>query len=176
MIDCFITTNKKRPYFLSLTERALTLSGFLPTIINEPLLYRYFECERQAKTDIYILSDDDVIPATQNTLRNLIEIMEAHPEYSQLGLGWKHDMTSEAGSPWIRGKESDVWEMDHIGGLMAIRKGTIKDLGHKAEFTSGYGDDRVMGKTARDLGYKVGLVPTLYFHNLGFNYTTFTGI
>lgn len=172
MQDCFITTNKRRQYFLKLTQKALKLSGFAPILVEKPMLQRYFECERLSDSDIYILCDDDIIPATDTTLIELIRLMEKHPEYSQIGLAWKPDMKSEENNSWIRNKESDIWEMDHCGGCVAIRKGTIKNLGIKPEFNSGYGDDRVMGETARQLGYKVGVAPNLWFHHLGSQLTT----
>lgn len=172
-VNCFITTNRKREYLLGLTQLALYQNGFYATIVEKPMLQRYFECEHLADEQIYILCDDDIIPSSSSTLKELVSIMRRHPEYSQLGLSWRRDMKSEENSSWIRNKEKEIWEMDHVGGCMAIRKGTIKNLGYKAEFESGYGDDRVMGRTARELGYKVGIVPHLYFHHLG-DISTFT--
>ena len=160
-IDCFITTNFKRPYLLSLTERALYLSGFCPILIDKPLLERYFECERLATSDLYILSDDDVIPASRSTLGELIEIMREHPEYSQLGLSWK-GISKE--NPIIR-RRGALWELDYVGRLMVIRKGTIKPLDN--EFELHKEDGKAMGDIARKQGLKVGIVPNLFFHNLG---------
>lgn len=142
-------------------------NGFYATLVEEPMLKRYFKCEELADSSIYILSDDDVIPGTPDTLNRLITIMRQNPEYSQLGLAWRKDMRSEENNSWIRGKKKDIWEMDHVGGIMAIRKGTIQDLGYKTDYKNSIGDDRIMGKTARDLGFKVGIVPHLYFHHLG---------
>jgi hypothetical protein len=166
-VNSFITTNGEREYFLGLTQFALSLSGYPATVVKKPMLERYFECERLADEYIYILCDDDIIPATSNTLKELVSIMRKHPEYSQLGLAWKKNMESEANNSWIRSKDDDIWEMDHVGGCMAIRKGTIKNLGHTVDYKTGWGDDRVMGKTARETGHKVGIVPHLYFHHLG---------
>lgn len=171
-VDCFITTNDERTYFKELTKTALISSGFNVKYIRKPMLTRYFKAEHEAQTDLYIFIDDDIIPSTVDTLKELVSIMKEHPEYSQLGLGWKPDMRSEEGSSWIRNKGDPIWEMDHCGGCMIIRKGTIKDLGIKPEFPSGYGDDRVMGETARRLGYKVGIVPHLWFHHLGVQSST----
>lgn len=165
-IDCFITTNKQRPYFLKLTNKALKMSGFNPIIIEKPMLERYFECEKQAKSDIYILCDDDIIPATCNTLQDLVKLLQEKTGYSQIGLAWKENMNEEENNSWIRSKEDGIWEFDHCGGCIAIRKGTIKDLGYKMEFEN-YGDDRVVGRIARELGYKVGIARNLWFHHLG---------
>src|SRR5258708_3965199 len=105
MVNCFITTHKnrsvERDYFLGLTQLALHANGFSATIVEKPMLERYFECERLADENIYILCDDDIIPATPDTLVQLIKIMREHPEYSQLGLAWKQDMASEENNSWI---------------------------------------------------------------------------
>jgi hypothetical protein len=174
MSDCFLTTNKARPYFLKLTKLALRENGFSPKIIKKPMLERYYECERQAKTPIYIVCDDDCIPATSNTLSALISLMEANPDYGQLGLGWRQNMKDEENNSWIRAKGEDIWDFDQCGGIIAIRKGSLKDLGYKMEYPN-YGDDKVIGRVAKELGYKVGVAHKLFFHHLGHGneFTTF---
>lgn len=174
-VDCFVTSNLARPYFKKLTLKALSVQKptLHPKLVVAPMLIRYFECERRATTPLYVLCDDDCVPATEDTMHKLEEIMKVHPEYSQLGLGWKANMKDEESNGWILNRGPTIWEMFAVGGCMIIRKGTIKDLGIKPEFESGYGDDRVMGETARRLGYKVGIVPSLYFHHLGAQFTTF---
>lgn len=168
MYDCFITTDYQREYYRNLTYNALILNGVYPQMVEKPMLERYFECERLATTDIYILSDDDIIPKDNDTIPKLIALMEAHPELSQLGLCWKEDINDNELSGWGIGRiDKDVYEMDHVGGVMAIRKGTIKDLGYKTDFEEGIGDDRIMGRTARELGFKVALATNLSFIHLG---------
>lgn len=141
-------------------------------IIEKPMLERYFEAERLATNEIYIVCDDDCLPATPTTLKELIEVMENHPDYSQIGLGWKPNMNDEWNNGNRIGQDGDVWEFNQCGGIIAIRKDTIKDLGYLMEYEN-YGDDKVLGKIARAQGYKVGVTPNLYFHNLGVNHTTF---
>lgn len=177
--DAFITTTAhkipEREYFFQLTQKALELNGFRATIVQKPMLERYFECERLAQSDIYILCDDDIIPATHDTLKHLIFLMRRHPELSQLGLGWSQNMQSEFNSSWRRGIISPrIWEFGHCGGCMAIRKGTIRDLGYQCDYSKGRGDDQVVGDIARELGYKVGIAHQLYFHHLanGQKYST----
>ncbi len=172
-IDVFVTTNKARPYFELLTVTALKHMGFNPIMIEKPMLERYWECERLATSDIYLVLDDDVLPSTEKTLEQLVQILRDHPDYSQLGLGWKANMNDEENNSWILHKGRLIWEMYAVGGILAIRKGTIEDIGIEPEFKSGYGDDRVLGQTARIQGYKVGIVPNLWFHHLGAKETTF---
>lgn len=168
MKDCFVTTNYQRPYFLKLTITALKKSGFFPILVKKPMLERYFVAEKMAKTDLYVFIDDDIIPVTQATLFEAIDLMEKHPELSQLGLGWKPNMQDEYNSSWRRGVISDdIWEFDHCGGCMIIRKGTIKDLGYKCDYKNGIGDDKVVARIARERGYKVGVAHKLWFHHLG---------
>lgn len=177
MVDCFLTTHTnltpEREYLQEITLKCLQLNGFSPIIIEKRMLERYFEAERLARTDIYIVCDNDILLPRSDTLNKLVEIMQKHPELSQLGLGWKKDMQDESTSSWRVGTISDdVWEFLSCGGCMAIRKGTIKDLDIKMEFEN-YGDDRVIGQIARSLGYKVGIAHKLYFIHLGNEYSTF---
>lgn len=172
-VDVFITTNNKRPYFLELTKKALELSGYKPIIVQKPMLERYYECERLSTTPIYILIDDDIIPATSDTLQKLVETMEKYPELSQLGLGWKSEMGDEYNSSWRRGIiGEDVWEFDHCGGCIAIRKGTIHNNNDKCDYANGIGDDKIVGMNARKAGYKVGIAHKLFFHHLGGAFST----
>jgi hypothetical protein len=177
MIDCFLTTHKPlskdRKYLEKLTVLSLRNNGFRPIMIRKKMLERYWEAERLATSDIYIVCDNDIVLPTTDTLQKLVETMRKYPELSQLGLAWKQNMDSEANSPWRIGTiGDDVWEFFACGGCMAIRKGTIKDIGIQMEFRN-YGDDRVLGQTARFLGYKVGIAHKLYMYHLGNENTTF---
>lgn len=163
----------EREYYEQLAIQALRLNGLLPEIIRKKFLERYFEAERLASTEIYIFADNDLIPSSPTTIKQLVEIMQDNPEYSQLGLGWLEDMEPERSNSWKTGENGKIWDFDHVGGIVAIRKGSIKNLGLIPEYKDGYGDDRVMGATARRLGYKVGIVPSLYFYNLGKKHSTF---
>lgn len=161
-----------RRYFEELTLQSLKRQeGTLPPLmLYKPFISRYYEANKLAKTEIFLLCDNDIILPTHDTLHKAVKIMEQHPDYSQLGLGWLPDMERERQSSWKTGENGEIWEFDHCGGCVLIRKDSIKDLGYKAEFENGYGDDRVMGKTARELGYKVGVIPSLYFIHLGNGY------
>lgn len=178
-VDCFMCSTEnlspERQYFERLTLCSLFHNGFTPQVLYKPLLLRYYEAEQRTSTPLYVFCDNDIKFPAHDTLPKLIEIMEKHPEYSQLGLGWSSDMSRERNSSWKISENGEIWDFNHVGGCMVIRKGTIKDLGYKAEYESGYGDDRVMGKIARELGYKVGIVPSLYFTHLGGDYGYFKG-
>ena len=148
MPDCFLTQLNLNPYHCSLVEKSLRLSGFLPILISGPSLFRYFECERQAQTDIYIFSDDNVIPATRNTIAQLLEVFARYPDYAQLGVNWdRHHFDSN----------KEVLERGYVRGLQVIRRGVLKDLGYAME-----DDNEAIGKTFKKLGYKVGIVKNLY--------------
>lgn len=169
-VDCFLTSHNKitklREYFEELTIKSLQLNGYKPIIIRKKMLERYFYAEKLATTKIYIVCDNDVVFPQDDTLDKLIETMKKHPEIAILGLGWKKDMSDEKNSSWKLGEMGDVWEFDGAGGCLAIRKGILKDMGYKMEFEN-YGDDRVIGRIAREKGYKVGVAHKLYFINLG---------
>jgi hypothetical protein len=152
MIDCFISPLNKNPYHCSLTEKALNLSGFLPILIKAPSLFRYFECEKQAQTDVYIFSEDNVLPITRNTVKELLEVFERYPDYGILGL-------NEQGTEYRSNKE--VLERESVKGLQVIRKGILKDLGYVDDE-----DTEAIARTFKRLGYKVGITRNLYSINL----------
>lgn len=176
-VDCFITSHSprtpEREYAFALTQVALHANGFNPIVIEEKMLDRYFKCDEMAESEIYIMCDNDIIPATPDTLNKLVNLMYEYPILSQLGLGWRHDLRQQEVESWVRGTISDdVWEMDHVGGCMAIRKGTIPNLGYECDYENGIGDDKIVAKIAREMGYKVGLAPKLWFHHLGGPFST----
>lgn len=177
-MDIFLTTHKpltkERKYFEKLTWYSLVYNGFKPVRIQKPMLERYWEAERLATTDIYIVCDNDIILERPDTLLKLEETMRKHPDFAIMGLGWRKDMKAERGSAWKLGEMDDVWEFYSAGGCLAIRKGILKDLGYKMEFEN-YGDDRVLGQTVRALNYKVGVAHKLLMIHLGNGneYTTF---
>lgn len=165
-IDCFITTNFQRPYFLDLTSRALVLSGLEVQFVNEPMLERYYECERRALSDVYVLSDDDVIPHSKDALRNLVKVLEKRKDYGMIGLSYKPNLKSEETS-WCMGVDNDVLQFDHVGGIMAIRKGVLTPTSELPDYRNGHGDDRIVGKIFRENGYKVGILSAEHFIHLG---------
>lgn len=152
MTDCFIAQTSKNPYYSSLTERALKLSGFLPILINAPSLFRYFQCESEATTDIYIFSDDNVIPATRNTVTELLEVFERYPDYAVLGL-CERDETFRS--------NKEVLERESVKGIQAVRRGILRELGYRDDE-----DSAAIARTFKSLGYKVGITRNLYSINL----------
>ena len=175
-VDSFIcstpTLTPHRHYFQQITLACLQRQDGVipPQMLYKPFILRYYEANRLAKTNIFVLCDNDIVLPTHDTLQKAIRIMEKYPNYSQLGLGWLPDMERERQSSWKTGENNEIWDFDHCGGCVLIRKDSIKDMGYKAEFDNGYGDDRVMGKIAREMGFKVGVIPSLYFIHLGDGY------
>lgn len=176
-MDIFLTTHRplspRRKYFEKLTIKSLQENGYKPIIIRKKMLERYWEAERLATSDIYVVCDNDIVLSKPDTIDKLVDTLRKHPDVAILGLAWRPDMQPELGSPWRFGElDDDVWEFHSAGGCLAIRKGILKDLGLKMEFEN-YGDDRVIGETVRKLGYKVGIAHKLVMFNLGYEDTTF---
>lgn len=177
-MQVFLTSHKPltpdREYFEKLTVDSLLLNGHRPIIIRKKMLERYFEAERLATSDFYVVCDNDIILKKPDTLKRMLEIIKKYPELGQLGCGWGN-MQNEEGSSWKLGViGDDVWEFYGCGGCIIFRRGILKDLGIKMEFEN-YGDDRVIGETFRKLGYKVGIAHKLEMIHLGMGneYTTF---
>lgn len=176
MIDSFICTQKNRnpdrDYFFYITDISFTIAGLRPKIVIQPMLKRYLHAEKAAKTAIYIFSDDDIVPENSKTLEKLVYTLSIRPEYGMIGLSWKRGLTCEEMGKWCLGEDEGILEMDHIGGIMAIRKGIIEDTGDECDYENGYGDDKVIGNIVRQKGYKVGILPNDIFHHLGAGYTS----
>lgn len=172
MIEAYLCTTKYRDrtrnYFHNLTAFAFSSLDTDYHFLQEPMLERYYEAERRAKRPMYIFSDDDIIPEKEDSLQLLVQALSDYPQYAMIGLAWKKGLNCEEMGKWFYRKESDdLWEVDHVGGIMAIRKGVIEDLGEKCDYPNGIGDDKVICAGIRKSGYKVGLLAKERFHHLG---------
>lgn len=170
--DIIMRTNNKRPY-----ETHLTCEALLPDmIVNDfPPFMNYLECERIATTDIYVICDDDIIPARKDTVENLCYMLEAHPEIGILGLAYKSNMQKEDMVGWIRGEDidRDIFDIDHVGGIFAIRRGILEDLGERPNRNAGIGDDMVLCRQFRKKGYKVAIYVGDWFIHIGEGKSTY---
>jgi hypothetical protein len=145
-------------------------SGFKPHVITQPMLERYFEAERLARSDIYVVSDDDIIPCTEWAINEAAKLMT--PEIGMLGLSYKMGLR-EGENSWYGDEISPgVLDADHIGGILLIRKGILEDIGESCDYPNGYGDDKVIASIVRKKGYKVGITTRYWFHHLGEGFST----
>ena len=173
-MDCFIATSHldrlDRRYFLQITKQAL--SPFAPQIISTGAFERYGEAERKAESEIYILSDDDIIPADPSVIPMGLEIMSKHPEIGLLGFAWNKNLSfSDLGS-WAKEKLNDgLVEIDHVGGLRIVRKGLCAEVKPSGAGWLSKADDKAHSEAIKAAGYKVVIWLGGWFHHLGEGYS-----
>lgn len=181
-----VTGNGMRQYFRQLVRDAVVLNGCdHPLMISdaEPL-ERFLLADKRAKVDVgdfYIICDDDCLPATPSAFERAIEILEEFDEIGILGLAWKRGLRPDDMGAWKKSDYFDVddesfptrvWEVDHVGGIIAVRKGALANPAPTAQFRTldlehGIGDDQVLADIVRANGFKVCITSDVWFHHLG---------
>ena len=185
--DSFITTiekgNKHRDYCYQLTKQALCYCGLVPLTIRAPLLTRYLAAENSAKTDYYILSDDDVIPMHPDTMINILEAIKSKPEIGMLGLAYQRLLRkNDLGNKFKSDLGGGIYETESVKGIRVIKKGILPiDKSDWEDLRNDYwerltnksiSDNIVVAEMIRNKGYKVALDTNNYFWHIGEGYTT----
>lgn len=179
--EVFIRTNNKRPYEFFLTQKAICQQKGVEhymTIYDQPLFDNVLACEKMATPgQIYIVCDDDIIPSHTDTLRVLVEELEARPDFGIMGLAWKPALHNDEIRGWTAQNvastidptvvDENLVEVDHVGGIYAIRQGFLKDDGQRPNLVIGIGDDRLVSGQIRAAGLKVGLFKKRWFNHIG---------
>lgn len=171
-IETFMTSVSKRSdYYRLVTQKALELSGCSVNLIeNSPMLDRYKVAEMLSTEEIYVLCDDDIIPSSKHAIKNMVECLRSHPEFGIMGLSWKKGISCGEMGEWCKGEyDKEVLVFDHVGGIMAIRKGCIPEStwNEKCDYQNGLGDDKVVCRSVLKNGYKTGLYTQDWFTHLG---------
>lgn len=177
--EIFIRSNQKRMYEYDLTMRAMLAQKhceYSMTIYNVPMFENILECEKKATTDIYVVSDDDIIPSRADTVRRLCEKMDEHPEIGIMGLAWHPALSPDSFAAWTKEEiEWKLWEVDHVGGITAIRRGILEDMGDRPNTLLAIGDDKLIANVIRKKGYKVAIWLDDCFYHIGEGKSTVWG-
>lgn len=104
--------------------------------------WRRKHAEELARTEFYIIADDDCMPLGKNFLQRCEDLMRRYPDYAVLG-------TEDYCAPY--GPE-EIYETTTGGGINVIRKGVIE----VPAFTGQIWDGSAQGQQVRAKGYKVG--------------------
>lgn len=115
VVDCFIASNHKRPTLERQTYAFLKAEGFTPRFIDRPEPSRVAECSKRATSDVYVLVEDDVLPAP-GAIKAAIDILLQHKDVAKLGLS--------EGS--VMGIYTEIAETMYLTGCAIIRKGEGK--------------------------------------------------
>ena len=117
------------------------------------------KAEELAKTDIYIVADDDCLVIGKDFARRGVEIMKRHPEFGILTA----TSISDGPYPFINDDLPEVVKMHAVGGVAFVRKGILTDF----EDCPANKIDHVICDEFQRKGYKTGIMPHLRFNHLG---------
>lgn len=104
--------------------------------------WRRKHAEELARTECYILADDDCMPLGKRFLERSEDLMRRYPDYAILG-------TEDYCAPY---GPTEIYETTTGGGINVIRKGVIE----VPAFNGQTWDGSAQGQQVRAKGYKVG--------------------
>lgn len=112
--------------------------------------------EDNAKTDLYIIADDDCMPLGANFIERAEDVMRRHPEFAVLG-------ATDYALPY---SPDEVTEIGTAGGINVIRRGVIK-VGEVVPWTSAQQREQVY-----KAGYRVGRMRDVRMNHFGEGFST----
>lgn len=123
--------------------------------------------DREAKSDIYIVTDDDCIPLGLDFIERGVRVMEAHPQHGVLAaLNIRSDTLFKNGIAPYCGEfiDDDVWDCHAVGGIRFCRKGAIKEW--PASVSEG-SYDMQHHEGLVNAGFRAGYMRNVLFNHLG---------
>lgn len=87
---------------------------------------RRIKADELARSEIYIVTDDDCMPIGADFIARGLAVMEAHPDFGILAAMnyWNRNDSVPYTGRFI---DADVWECHAVGGIRFCRKGIIKE-------------------------------------------------
>lgn len=169
MIDVFIRTlsgqNPLRHAFFEATRARWQMAGVrLRWLVDEPVRAARLRAERDATTDPYIFTDDDVLPWGKDWVEIGTAAMLANPEYGACST--RSVIAEEMGN--YNPPEGAIYEVPAVGAPMWIRKGYLHDL---PEFMF-VEECIVIHNHLRLKGKKEGIIAGIRHLHLGFGFAT----
>ncbi len=142
---------------------------------------RRIDAEEKSASDIYILTDDDMLPMSKTIISDGLALMAKYPEFGILSAF----PASASIHPWMPEKyeweaaaqrgmarfpivNDDVMEHVSVGGLRFCRKGIVQKW---PDFT-GPGYDKEHCEAIRVAGYRVGYMLNVKANHLGEGFST----
>src|SRR3990172_208374 len=128
---------------------------------------RRLQADIFAKSDPYIIADDDCLPLQDDFCERGLEIMGRHAEFAILGLrpitSTLHPWTPENYVPYV---DDEVEEHVSVGNIYFIRQNLKVPISDSNRY------DRIMADSIRESGKRVGLFKHLTLNHLGHNFST----
>lgn len=118
--------------------------------------------ERLAKSDIYVVADDDCLPIRKAFVTRGVQTMERYPQFGILAAANITD-----GEPFA---SDEPVERHAVGGVAFVRRGILADF---SECVPEQVDGTICDEFKRR-GYKCGVMPFVEFNHLGAYYSIST--
>ena len=173
MVDVFIRTKRQnntlRKAFLDATlMRWLLDDDARPHVCHDDgIRETRLRAEKEATSDIYIFTDDDVLPFGKDWIAHGTRILLAHPEYALASTQSviKEEMLNLSHAQ----EEADIFEARCVGAPLWVRKGILGDDLPDFPFR-----DECVALDAYVLkkNYKSEIINDIRHHHLGFGCTT----
>ena len=129
---------------------------------------RRIRADELAKSDIYIVADDDCMPIGPDFIARGVAVMEAHPDFAVLAARNCHEKNDEP--PYVgRYIDDDVWEAHAVGGIRFCRKGAVK---HWPESVSAGSYDCQHHEGIVASGMRAGYMRRVTMNHLGIGLST----
>ena len=147
--------------------------GELPSHIHPPEYLnaegRFWTAAKQyaednAKSEIYVVADDDQLIIGKDWVKRGVEILEVHPEFGLLSAWSVNGEVQETAD----GDEQIFTIQSSVGCPYFMRKGAIK----KFPESEGNQQDTAMCEALWQKGWKYGFIRGLRFNHLGYEYST----
>lgn len=127
-------------------------------------LMRRVYADLAARTPIYILTDDDILPVDMNSIPEAVAILEGNPEFCQLS----YRPVEATFQRWTPEQYRPIYDVDveehvSVGGLRVCRKGVLQ----RWPKMTGPGYDREYADACRAIGWRVGYYQKLFATHLG---------
>lgn len=118
--------------------------------------------EEHAKSDVYVVFDDDQLILGKDWLDKGLRVMEKNPEYGMLAC-WM--ITGEV--PAGCGPDEHLWQSSSIGCPYFVRKGILTDTPETP--IAGYDTD--LTNYVESKGWKIGFMRHVRYNHLGSGYS-----
>lgn len=176
-MDTFIITTDRRlyaDYFRKMTYFSLCECGLYPKIIaNRKPFECYLLTEKMANTDIYLVADDDIVVGDPMMIEHAYSMMRDNPSIGIMGFAYQKGIDASRYGSWLKENIKDsIYEIDHVGGILLLRKGAVKDYGERPDHSVGIAHDRTLADAVRKSGFKVCIDLSLHYHHIGEGYQT----
>jgi hypothetical protein len=133
---------------------------------DKPIREARLWAEANASSDIYIFTDDDVLPWGKDWLSRGLQAMRKHPEFAICS---SRSVIAEERGNYSIPEGMEIMEVPCVGAPMWVRKGIIGEDLPEHIFVE---ECIVLDNYVKRKGYKEGIISGLEHLHLGFGFAT----